>query len=222
MARRSYSAIFLAAVTELSDGGKVLVGNGSLREHLGWDQERYGRIKTQLVDEGRLIVGRGQGGSVGLADVPSSGISVFVSYSHHDEEIKKELVKHLEPLHRLGWIEAWHDRLIKPGEEWGKSISKSLESADLVLLLVSVDFINSSYCYDIEMDAALERHANGEAEVVPVILRSCLWQHTPFAKLQALPKDGKAVAAWVDRDEALTSVAEGVRQVVETIRSKRE
>ena len=219
MARRSYAEIFIDAITELSDGGQNLVGNGRLREHLKWDPDRYDRIKAQLVDEDRLIVGRGQGGSVGLADTPDSGISVFISYSHGDEGLKNELLKHLDPLRRMGWIEAWQDREIDPGAEWDREISEHLESADLILLLVSVDFINSTYCYDIEMETAMELHDNEDAVVVPVILRSCLWEHTPFAKLQALPQDAKAVAAWTDRDEALTSVAAGIRRVVESIRA---
>lgn len=221
-ARRSYAEIFIDELTALSDKGASLVGNGKLREHLGWDDDRYDRIKAQLVDEGRVIVGRGQGGSVGLADVPDTGISVFISYSHADEALKSELLKHLDPLRRIGWVKAWHDRKINPGGDWAKEISDNLQSADLILLLVSVDFINSTYCYDIEMEAAMERHGTGEAEVVPIILRDCLWQHTPFAKLQALPKDGKAVAAWPDRDEALTSVAAGIRQAVEAIRAEGE
>jgi hypothetical protein len=83
------------------------------------------------------------------------------------------------------------------------------------LLLVSIDFINSKYCYDIELEAAMERHSKGNAVVIPVILRSCFWHNTPFAKLQALPKDAKAISSWTDRDEALAAVAEGVRQIAE-------
>lgn len=78
---------------------------------------------------------------------------------------------------------------------------------------MSVNFINSTYCYDIEMENAMELHDNREATVVPVMLRSCLWEHTPFSKLQALPQDAKAVTAWADRDEALTNVAAGIRRV---------
>jgi hypothetical protein len=86
-----------------------------------------------------------------------------------------------------------------------------------VLLLVSIDFISSAYCYDIEMDRALERHEAGEARVIPIILRGCLWQYAPFSKHQALPKDAKAVSAWADQDEALTDVADGIRRVAEEI-----
>jgi hypothetical protein len=165
---------------------------------------------------------RGQGGTVGLAVTPDAkGLSVFLSYSHVGEALKVELLKHIEPLRRLHRIDTWHDRKIKPGDEWERSIADSLATADIILLLVSIDFINSKYCYDVELETAMERNARGEAVVVPVILRQCLWHHTPFAKLQALPKDGKAVSAWSDRDEALTNVADGIRQIAESLLAER-
>lgn len=205
---------------ELADDQHPLISNGQLREELGWDEERYKRIKTQLIEQNFVIAGRGYGGSVGLADIPGSKpLNLFISYSHADEAIKKDLLKHLEPLKRINLVEAWHDRKLKAGEEWEKSISKQLESADIILLLVSIDFINSNYCYDNELDRALELHEKKKTVVIPVIVRNCLWQHTPFSKLQALPKDAKAIAMWPDKDEALTSVVEGIRQIAEQIRA---
>jgi hypothetical protein len=87
----------------------------------------------------------------------------------------------------------------------------------IILLLISIDFINSEYCYDTEMERAMERHQKGEARVIPIILRSCLWQYAPFAKLQALPKDAKAVQSWSDRDEALTDIVDGIGKVAEEL-----
>lgn len=121
----------------------------------------------------------------------------------------------MHPLQRLQLIDSWQDRKLKPGEEWDKVISSKLQEADVILLLVSIDFINSGYCYDTELERAMKRHALGEAVVIPIILRSCMWQQTPFAKIQALPKDARAVALWPDRDEALVNIAEGIRQVAE-------
>jgi hypothetical protein len=214
--RRSYRDIFLAKLTELSSSGKSLVPNGILRDELDWDEDRYRRVKEQLAEENLLIVGRGHGGMVGLAASPgSSGLTLFVSYSHVDEDLKNELMKHLEPLRRRNQIETWHDRKIKAGDEWEKAISLNLKTADIVLLLISIDFINSKYCYDTELDVAMDRHAKGDAVVIPIILRSCLWHNTRFAKLQALPRDGKAVTSFPDRDDALTAVADGIRQITE-------
>ena len=210
--RRSYRECFLDALGKLSGEEQKLMSNYAVRESLGWDEDRYRRVKSQLLEEGLIVVGRGYGGSVGLASAPGSkALTLFVSYSHADEVLKNELLKHLEPLKRLKLIEAWHDRKLKAGDDFGQEISSNLEKADIAVFLLSVDFINSKYCYDVELERALELHAEGALVVVPVILRSCLWLHTPLAKLLALPRDGKAVTAWPDMDEALTDVAEGLR-----------
>lgn len=220
--RRTYRDIFIDKLEGLSGDGAKLVANRVLREELGWDDERFKRIKAQLREEGVVIAGRGQGGTVGLSaeSAPTKELSVFVSYSHVDEKLKDELVKHLEPLRRLYGFKAWHDRKINAGDEWKKAIENELASADVILLVVSIDFINSKYCYDVELEAAMERHAQGKAIVVPVILRSCMWHHTPFAKLQALPKDGKAVLSWPNQDDAFVDVAEGLRRMLETALSE--
>jgi len=127
----------------------------------------------------------------------------------------------LSPLKRLGLIAEWHDRKIEPGDKWGATISDKLKAADIIILLVSIDFINSRYCYDVEMDAALDRQADGAATVIPVIARSCMWKSTRFAAFQALPTDGKAIATWLNQDDALTIVAEGIQQVAERLMERR-
>lgn len=216
--RASYRETYLKKLSELSDEGKDLVSNKALREALGWEEDRYKRIKAQLVEERIIFISRGYGGTVGLTSPKGTeALKVFISYSHKDEGFKDDLVKHLTPLKRLGLIEQWNDRKITAGSEWDKVISENLEKANIVLLLVSIDFITSTYCYDIELERALERHAAGEAVVVPVVIRNCLWQHTPFAKLQALPKDAKAISSWGDRDDAFTTVAESIRQIADQL-----
>lgn len=221
-ARRTNSQLFLDKLLELSGDQLQLVSNPTLRTELDWDEQRYARIKAQLVSEGSIIVGRGFGGSVGLAGGrENQALKVFVSYSHADEKLKDAVLRHLKPLERMNLITEWHDRKLLAGDSWGDEISRNLEAADIVLLLVSIDFINSKYCYDIELDRALERHAEGTCKVVPVILRGCLWQHTPFAKIQALPRDGKSASSWADLDEALASVAEGIRALAEDLIASR-
>jgi TIR domain len=159
-----------------------------------------------------------KGRTAGLPKVPDTrALNGFVSYSHVDEPLKSDLLKHLEPLRHLNLIEVWYDRQIKAGDEWVKTISTNLEKADIILLLISIDFINSKYCYGTELERALELHASRKARVVPIILRSCLWSYTPFAKFQALPKDAKAVSTWTDRDEALMNVAEGIKQIADDL-----
>lgn len=214
--RRTYAQLFLDKLELLAPGGQKLIKNKTLREELGWDEERYKRVRRELADQKKIVIGRGWGGLVGLAEPPSSpGLNLFISYAHSDESFKNDLLKHLEPLRRLNLIESWHDRKLRAGEEWDKVISSNLKSADVILLLVSIDFINSRYCYDVEMETALDRHEEKRATVIPVILRPCLWQQTPFAKLQALPTGGQAVSVWRDRDEAMVDIVDGIRRIAE-------
>jgi hypothetical protein len=140
---------------------------------------------------------------------------VFFSYSHDDESYRDQLEKHLSPLKRQGLIDSWHDRRILAGTDIDNAISTQLEEADVILLLVSASFIDSNYCYSQEMMRALERHAEGKATVIPVIVRPCDWHQSPFGKLLAAPKDGKAVTLWANLDEAYTDIARQVRAVVE-------
>ena len=140
--------------------------------------------------------------------------SVFFSYSHKDEALRDQLESHLAMLKNQGLIEAWYDRRIVAGDEIDDAIFGKLETADIILLLVSSDFISSPYCYSREMVRAMERHEAGETLVIPVILRHCMWQGAPFGKLMAAPRDGKPITAWTDRDEALADVATQVARAV--------
>ena len=219
-ARRTGRELFLSKLEELTKK-EPLITNQLLKEKLGWDDDKYKRIKAELLSEDKIIVSRGHGGKIGLADstLETLPVNVFISYSHMDEDLKIELVKHLNPLERLGVITTWNDRKIKAGDIWDEEISGNIESATVVILLVSIDFINSKYCYDVELEKAFELHDKGKAVVIPVILRNCMWQHTPFAKYQALPKDGKAVKSFLDADEAFTGIAEGIMSKVKDLLS---
>ncbi len=147
-------------------------------------------------------------------------MDVFFSYSHQDEELRNELEKHLSLLRRQGVIDIWSDHRIGPGEEIGGKIDQHLESADIILLLVSPDFLNSDYCYDIEMKRAMERHEHGEARVIPIILRPCDWQSAPFGKLKALPADGKPITKHQTLDDAFLDVTRAIRKVAQQLRPR--
>lgn len=143
----------------------------------------------------------------------SRAVSVFFSYSHKDEALRNELANHLNGLKLSGAISDWHDRKILPGDEWDRQIKDNLNSAQIILLLVSSDFIASRYCQDVEITRAMERHEAGEARVIPIILRKCFWHITPFGKLQALPKNGTPVvdaSTWPTLDDAFYNIAEGI------------
>ncbi|MGG6269687.1 SAVED domain-containing protein [Leptolyngbya sp. AN03gr2] len=151
----------------------------------------------------------------------SSAISIFFSYSHSDEPLRDELAKHLRLLERQGMIASWHDREITAGQEWASAIDHHLETAQIILLLVSVNFLASDYCYDLEMKRALERHETGSTRVIPIILKPVDWELAPFRKLQALPKEGKPITKWENQDEAFASIAKALRGVVEEMQRSR-
>ena len=147
----------------------------------------------------------------------SRPLSVFISYSHRDEALKQELEDHLALLKRQGKINPWQDRQIEAGTEWDDQIRAALDSADIILLLVSPRFMNSDFCYGKEMERAMDRHRNGDARVIPIILTPTDWKGAPFDRLQVLPKDGKPVEAWASRDAAFLDVVKGIRRAVETL-----
>jgi hypothetical protein len=144
-------------------------------------------------------------------------VKVFFSYAHRDESLRDELEKHLSPLRRSGIIEPWHDRRIVAGEEFDASISQYLETADIILLLISADFLASDYCWEREMQRAMERHESGAARVIPVILHACAWQSSPFGKLLAVPTDGRPVSKWPDQNEAFLNIVEAIRRLCSEI-----
>lgn len=151
----------------------------------------------------------------------TSPLSVFISYAHADEALKDELVVHLATLKRQDKIKAWQDRDIEAGAEWDQEIKANLEAAEIILLLITPRFLASDYAFDLEMQRAIDRHDAGTACVIPIILKPCDWQETPFSKLQGLPKDCKPVTKWDDRDDAFLNVVQGLRKAVESLQAKK-
>src|SRR5712692_5381827 len=144
-------------------------------------------------------------------------VEVCCSYAHEDEAWRQKLETHLSLLKRQGLVSLWHDRLIRPGTDWTKAIDTNLETASVILLLVSADFLASDYCYGVEMQHALKRHEAGEARVIPLLVRPMDWKDAPFAHLQVLPTDARPLSTWQDEDMALTDVVTGIRRVLEDL-----
>ena len=148
-------------------------------------------------------------------------LKIFLSYAHEDEIHRETLGKHLRELAREGLVDIWHDRMITGGREWAGVIDAALKSADIVLLLISADFLDSDYCNDKELTEALRMHDGGTARVVPVILRSSDWEHSKFARLNALPPDGRPIVEAEHPDQRFTAVAKGLRDIVAEIHAER-
>jgi hypothetical protein len=146
-----------------------------------------------------------------------SMISVFFSYSHKDETTKDKIDISLSALKRSEKIKTWNDRKITPGTEWDDNIKKELENADLILLLISADFLASDYIWNVEIKKAIEKHERKETIVIPIFCRSCDYKEMPFAKIQGLPPDAQPLLSFTDLDEGLTLIAKGIRKVVEEL-----
>jgi|GEM_PF-4371095 len=185
----------LLDLSESSDGYQVYNVTPRLERNVRDEQERENHIRIEP-------------------------LRLFYSYSHKDESLRDELQNHLSTLKRLGTISEWHDRKIPAGSAWKGEIDENLTSADVVLLLVSSDFLASDYCFDVETKKALERHEAGDLLLIPVVLRPCDWKDTPIGQLQALPKNACPVTKWENRDEAFLDIVEGIKRSIQVWRER--
>src|SRR5258708_4602218 len=152
-----------------------------------------------------------------MTDTSKQEIKLFYCYAHKDKPIRDELEKHLSWLKRRYQLTNWHDREILPGEEWEQAIDMHLDTANLILLLISSDFMNSDYCYGKEMRRALERHRAGTCRVIPILLRPTYWEDAPFSSLQLLPTDARPITRWSDRDEAFQDVVTEISRTIKDL-----
>ena len=150
-----------------------------------------------------------------LTDTPLLAAGSFIA--HEDEELMNDVRRQLIVYERNGQILKWHDRMIPAGAEWRDQIDNRIETARIVLLFMSPHFIESQYCYEVEGQAALQRQKTGKAKVIPIILRPCAWEATPFGELQTLPADGKPISRSGDRDETCLNVARGIMGIVDEL-----
>ena len=141
-------------------------------------------------------------------------IRIFVSYSHKDEALRLEFETFLAPLKRHHEIEVWFDREIVPGAGWADKIDESINTAHIIILLLSPDFLASDYCINVETKRALERYARENISLIPIVLRPVAASDNPTRPLQALPTNGKPVVSWNNRDEAWLDVLDGLRKVI--------
>lgn len=147
-------------------------------------------------------------------------VTFFYCYARKDKDLRDELDRHLSILRRSGQIQSWYDLDISAGVEWEKELDAHLNTDQVILLLISPDFMASDYCYSKEMKRAIERHHTGEALVIPILMRSVFWEGAPFSKLQMLPTDAKAITLWPDRDMAFENVVRGIQKAIENLITK--
>lgn len=141
-------------------------------------------------------------------------VSIVISYSRKDEKFAEALHSHLMPLEREGQIDSWYDRHIAAGSIWSDELSNKLRTANIIILLVSADYYVSDFCIKKELPIAQQRFEDGEAIVLPIIVRPVNWEGTPISKWQVLPKDGQPVVQWDNVDAAWLQVVAAVKLAV--------
>ncbi len=145
---------------------------------------------------------------------PREKISIFYCYARKDKKPRDTLADHLSNLRWQGLITEWHDFDISPGQEWEHEIAAHLDTADIILLLITRNFMASYYCHEVEMKRAIERHKAKAARVIPILLGHVDWENAPFSKLQVLPSNAKPVSGWTDKDKAYVDICHGIKKVV--------
>jgi hypothetical protein len=150
----------------------------------------------------------------------SKPVEVFYCNAHEDQEMMALLNKYLTPLQKLGQITIWSEAYLSTGAEWGKELHRHLESADLILLLISPDFLASEYCYDVEMKRAIERYEQGSAITIPILLRPTYTKNMPFASLQMLPSNGLPISKWPDPDDAFLDILQAIEPIIANLQSR--
>lgn len=155
---------------------------------------------------------------LGPKEPPSTGVRLFIFYARRDKSFKNELVTHLAGMRRKGIIADWNDRQILPGQDWDQEIKARLENSQIVLFLISSDFLNSDYIHDVEIARIMEKHEKGKVTIVPVVIRPCDFSILEISQFQALPlatgEGLKPVSRWDNRDEAWLNVVNGLKRII--------
>ncbi len=152
----------------------------------------------------------------------SGPLQLFLSYAHEDSNVAAELRNHLAPLRHDKIVRDWYDHDLVAGSDWDQEIQRQLEGSALVLVLISSDFLASSYAYGKELAHAIDLHKRGVLRVIPVIARNSLWQQLPIAELQVLPEGGRPITSWKNRDDAFVSVVSGVERAARELLSSND
>lgn len=151
-------------------------------------------------------------------------IKTFICYAHEDHDTVEGLKKHLIQFEKTSLLEIWSDGKILPGERWDNTIKTKLKDADLILLFMSIDFINSDYIEKTELQAALQRHKESQVTIIPIIVRYCNWEnYLDIGQFQALPAKGHPIHSihFQFLDEVFYEIAEGVRRTAEELQARR-
>jgi hypothetical protein len=153
-------------------------------------------------------------------------VHIFISYAHEDSAWLDKLQRHLGGLRHLGRVQAFDDRDILAGSEWEPKIKAALDTAHIIVLIVTANFLDSAYCTTIELQRALARHNDRSVYVVPIIAEHADWQALSIGRLALLPKDEqnnlRPLSDWPNVNKPLADIAMRIRQLAEQWREEQK
>jgi hypothetical protein len=153
-----------------------------------------------------------------MSDTSMQEIKLFYCYAREDIAFRDKLEIQLGSLKHQYCLSHWSDREIVPGENWEQTINKHLDTADIILLLISPYFIASEYCYGKEMQRALRHHHEGTCRIIPILVRPTSWKDTPIGSIQVLPTNAKPITRWANRDDAYFNIVEGINNSLKSFK----
>ena len=145
-------------------------------------------------------------------------IQLFVSYAHEDQSYLDQLILQLDDLKND--IDVWCDRYINAGHTWDPMIKGKLDAAEIVVFLISEDFLNSSYIKEVEIARVLERST---CKIINVLAKPSAFAQVPeLSRYQALPPPGQEIAAQANTAMAWLQVKSGIQKVIADIQRVRQ
>lgn len=147
----------------------------------------------------------------------SSAIEIVFSFVDEDLSTYQEIQKHLRVSQRAERFVCWSHRDVEAGQDWAERMRERLEIAPLVVILLSPDYLASDQHYEVEAGIALRRQKEGQAQVVPILVRSCNLTGTAFAPLQLVPADQHPISAQVRADETYREIAQYLHDVLQSL-----
>ena len=158
-------------------------------------------------------------------------MNIFIAFANQDRDVRDKLLRQMNLVKdRLGW-NIWSSKEIKAGERWDEEIKQRLMDSEVIVLLLSTDFFNSTYIVETELPKVVEKHRLGNCHIIPVIARVCHWKETHFGEyaglgdIQALPVGERPIVSrghWDNDDQPYFETVQGIRDSIQSFQAKKQ
>ncbi|MBX7243818.1 MAG: toll/interleukin-1 receptor domain-containing protein, partial [Bacteroidia bacterium] len=139
---------------------------------------------------------------------------IFISFTASDEEHLIKLENQFKPALRNKPVTIWHKGKMPFSEERFQVIEQELNQADIIILLVSADYLAEDEIWQHEFMPAYARLQKKKCVVIPVILSACAWQTTEISGLKVLPEINRAISQMPDTDAAWLTVVKATMDLL--------